>query len=369
MALEWWEYLIPFLFIPIMYVLSYIGVYVLTKIERFTKHTATKLDDRIIEYSKKPLKLIFIFAGLFLTVYYTLTKLFPNLGEYIVYETYSIEAGEKLVHGITLLEIANIFFKVLGILLVAYAVARLSNAFFDWYLFDMLQGRRRKRQTIFKFSKNIVAVLIYVIGILIILSSIGIEIGPLVAGLGIGGLAVALALRDTLSNFFAGAYLTAEQPIRVGDFIEISEKERGYVEEVGWRSTKIRTTENNILIIPNSKLADSVIINYEGPEPMISFWVPVGVSYNSNLDKVEKIVLKIAKEVMTKIEGGVPEFEPSMRYKEFGECSINFSVGLRAQTRGDMFKLRHEFIKRLKKAFDKEGIEIPYPQRDIHIKK
>lgn len=368
MAIQWWEYLIPILFLPLMYILSYIGVFILTKAERLAKHTENKLDDRIIRYSKKPLKLIFVFVGLFLGVYYTLAKLFPDMGSYVVYETYTMEAGKKVAHGITLLEVSNIFFMIVGILLIAYAVARLSNAFFDWYLFDILQGRKRRKQTVFKFSKNIVAIVIYVVGILIILSGLGVEVGPLVAGLGIGGLAVALALQDTLSNFFAGVYLTAEQPIRVGDFIEISETEKGYVEEIGWRSTKIKTVENNILIIPNSKLANAVIKNYEVPESELAFWVPVGVSYKSELDKVEKIVVKVAKEVM-KVEGGVPDFEPYVRFKEFGESSINFNVGLKARTRSDMFRLRHEFIKKLKKAFDKEGIEIPYPQMDVHLDK
>ncbi|MCD6415021.1 MAG: mechanosensitive ion channel family protein [Candidatus Diapherotrites archaeon] len=369
MTPQWLEYLIPILLIPLMYLLSYVGVFLLSKLERVARHTATKLDDRMIEYSKKPLKLIFVATGLYLAVYYTITELFPEMGKQIVYQIYTMEAGQKIAHGVTLLEASNTFFLMVGILLFTYAAVRLSNAFFDWYLLDMLQGRKRRRQTVFKFSKNIIAIVVYAIGFLIILSSIGIEIGPLVAGLGIGGLAVALALQDTLTNFFAGVYLTAEQPIRIGDFIQISSEEKGYVEEIGWRSTKIRTVENNLMVIPNSKLANSIITNYEGPHPELSFWVPIGVSYKSNLDKVEKVVLKVANDVMKDVEGGVPDFEPYVRYKEFGDSSINFSVGLRAKARGNMFLLRHEFIKRLKKAFDKEGIEIPYPQTDVHLKK
>ena len=140
MALEWWEYLVPILFIPLMYFLSYLAVIVLSKLERIARHTATKLDDRIIEYSKRPLKLIFVFLGVFLAVYYTLAKLFPSLGAQVIYETYTMEAGEKVVHGVTLMDASNTVFMILGVLLVAYAVARLANAFFDWYLFDMLQG-------------------------------------------------------------------------------------------------------------------------------------------------------------------------------------------------------------------------------------
>lgn len=355
MAAEWWEYLVPILFILVGYLIAKVIMYIVRKLEQASSKTQTTLDDRIIENLDRPLKLIFVLVGF----YFAVKEVFvlqPDL-------------SSRMIYGMTVLEASDIMFLVLTAFVIAYSMTKVIKAAFAWYLSDILKGSQKRRKTVFKFSQNIIFLVIYVIAALIVLSMLNIDIQPMLAGLGIGGLAVALAAQDTLSNFFSGFYLAADQPIRVGDYIKISDEQRGYVEEVGWRNTKIRTIDNNLMIIPNTKLADSVIINYEHPKPELVFWVPLGVAYNSNLDKVEKVTLKVAKEVMEKVEGGSPGFEPYMRYSEFGDSAISFSVGLAGKARGNKFVLRHEFIKRLKKEYDKEGIGIPFPQRDVHMKK
>ena len=137
------------------------------------------------------------------------------------------------------------------------------------------------------------------------------------ASLGIAGLAVALALQDTFSNFFSAVYITADRPVKVGDYIELENGLKGYVEDVGWRSTRLRTLPNNSIIIPNNKLAQSILTNYDAPKPEMSIVIPVGVSYNSDLEKVEKVTVDVAKKVLGSVEGGVADFEPFIRYKEF----------------------------------------------------
>ncbi|MDL1956411.1 MAG: mechanosensitive ion channel family protein [Candidatus Desulfofervidus auxilii] len=215
--------------------------------------------------------------------------------------------------------------------------------------------------------KNLIKGLILVLGALVILHTLGISITPLITTLGIGGLAVALALQDTLANLFAGLHILASKKIKPGDYIKLESGEEGYVTDITWRDTTIRQLPNNIVIIPNSKLASAIITNYNLPQKEMSVLVQVGVSYDSDLEKVEKVTIEVAKEVMREVNGGVPEFEPFIRYHTFDDFSINFTVILRAKEFVDQYLVKHEFVKRLKKRYDEEGIEIPFPIRTVFL--
>ncbi|RKX62343.1 MAG: mechanosensitive ion channel family protein, partial [Thermodesulfobacteriota bacterium] len=216
--------------------------------------------------------------------------------------------------------------------------------------------------------KIIIKVVIYFIGFILILNTLNINITPFITSLGIAGLAVGLALQDTLSNFFAGLYILISKKIKPGDYISLDSGIEGYVEDITWRNTTIRQLPNNIVIVPNSKLASSIVTNYYLPEKELAVLVQVGVSYNSDLEKVEKVTIEVAKEVMKEVPGGVPNFEPFIRYHTFGDFSINFTVILRAQTYVDRYLVTHEFIKRLHKRYKEEGIEIPFPIRTVYLK-
>jgi len=216
--------------------------------------------------------------------------------------------------------------------------------------------------------KIIIKVVIYFIGFILILNTLNISITPFITSLGIAGLVVGLALQDTLSNFFAGLYILISKKIKPGDYISLDSGIEGYVEDITWRNTTIRQLPNNIVIVPNSKLASSIITNYYLPEKELAVLVQVGVSYNSDLEKVEKVTIEVAKEVMKEVPGGVPNFEPFIRYHTFGDFSINFTVILRAQTYVDRYLVTHEFIKRLHKRYKEEGIEIPFPIRTVYLK-
>ena len=180
---------------------------------------------------------------------------------------------------------------------------------------------------------------------------------------------VGLALQNTISNFFAGLYVISERGINVGDFLELDNGISGWVEDVGWRSTRIRTLPNTIVIIPNSKLAESVIINQSLPEKQMSAVVECGVAYTSDLERVEKITLEVARKIQKEVPGAVRTFEPFMRYHTFGDSNINFSVILRVEKPGDRYLVIHEFIKALKKRYDEERIEISWPVRKIYYGK
>lgn len=215
---------------------------------------------------------------------------------------------------------------------------------------------------------NLTKILIFAIGILIILQALGISITPLITALGIGGLAVALALQDTLSNLFAGIHIIVSKQLKPGDYVQLDSGEEGYVIDVSWRNTAIRALPNNIIVVPNAKLASSIITNYHMPVKELSVLVQVGVSYDSDLEHVEKVTIDVAKQVMEEVPGGIKEFDPFIRYHTFGDSSINFTVILRVKEFTDKYLIKHEFIKRLHRRYKEEGIEIPFPIQTIYMK-
>ena len=168
-------------------------------------------------------------------------------------------------------------------------------------------------------------------GALIILNGLGISIAPILATLGVGGLAVALALKDTLSNFFAGFHIVATKQIRVGDYLKLDSGEEGYVHDISWRTTVIRTLAGNLVLVPNAKLTEMIVTNYTLQERGMAVTVGMGVHYTSDLAKVERVACEVAAEVMREVPGGVPDFVPFIRYHTFGESGINFSVILRVE--------------------------------------
>ncbi len=209
--------------------------------------------------------------------------------------------------------------------------------------------------------------LIVGIGLLIFLDSIGISITPILASLGVGSLAVALALQDTLANLFAGFYMIADKPIEPGHLVKLPGGEEGYVTRVGWRSTWIRLTNNNMLVIPNSKLSGGIIVNYDLPNREFVVIVPIGVHYGSDLDLVERVTLEVARDVMRTVTGGVAQFEPALRFQGFGDSAILLQVVLRAREFEAVPAIRHEFVKRVQARYRREGIVIPYPIRTLEF--
>lgn len=217
--------------------------------------------------------------------------------------------------------------------------------------------------------KNIIRVTVYSIGILIILDNLHISIAPLLTALGVGGLAIGLGLQETLSNFFSGLQILAARQIQVGNYIKLGSGEEGFVEDLNWRATVIRTLPGNHIIIPNKNLSGLVVTNYARPEPEMSIVFGLGVDYSSDLRKVEKVTIEVATDVQKTVEGAKRDFKPFIRYNQFGDSSINFSVILRGNSFTDQYLIKHEFVKRLKERYDKEGINIPFPIRTVYMNK
>ncbi len=251
-------------------------------------------------------------------------------------------------------------FVVGGVLLGAYIVRKAVNGALVWYASKDSKFIKIEKTSLMSL-RNLASIFIFAIAAMIILGQFGVEITPLLASLGIGGLAIALALQPTLSNYFAGMYIASDKTVRLGDYIEVNQDQRGYVEKMTWRSVWIRTISNNMIIVPNSKLAESIVVNYDQPGQPMWLWIPVGVAYSSDLDKVERTALKVAKKVARETGTGMEDSEPFVRYNEFGDSNIKFNMVFSIKKYDKQFELRDEFVKALKKEFNKKGIEISFP--------
>ncbi|MFW5658706.1 MAG: mechanosensitive ion channel family protein [Bacteroidota bacterium] len=209
-------------------------------------------------------------------------------------------------------------------------------------------------------------IVIFSIGILIALQTVGISIGPILTALGVGGLAVALALQPTLSNLFSGLSVTLTGKFKNGDFVELENGDAGYIEDISWRNTTIRTLFNNHVIVPNNQFADGVVKSFSWPTDYFSIFVECGVAYESDLQQVEQIALDTAMESIGTLQVDYDK-APLVRFYEFGDSSINFRVNFRTNDPTHRIHLPHEYVKRLKANFDENGITIPFPIRTLYF--
>lgn len=209
---------------------------------------------------------------------------------------------------------------------------------------------------------------VYLCGALVLLNTLGISITPILTALGVGGLAVALALQGSLANLFAGIHILVEKPIHVGDYIKLESGQEGYVVDIGWRTTRIRMLPNNMVIVPNAKLAESIVINYHLPEKRMSVPIPISVSYESDPTRIEAILAEEATSAIGHVPGLLAEPAPFVRFiPGFGESSLDFTLIVQVNEFVDQYLVQHELRKRIFARFQKEGIEIPFPQRVVHV--
>jgi small-conductance mechanosensitive channel len=331
------RWIMPFLFVAGGII---IGIFfeklVLKHLKRIAARTKWKGDEIIVSALRGMLLLWFILAGLFGAI--------------------SVIPMKK--------ELISLFEKFL---FIAFAVALMIAAAKALAGFVGLSFKRTKGKQPSTIFTNLAQLLVFLLGGLIILQSLGISITPLLTALGVGGIAVALALQDTLTNLFSGLYLIASRQIETGDYIRLENGDEGYVADVTWRNTTLRALSNNMIVVPNSRLASSIITNYNLLDKEMSVLVPVGVDYQSDLEQVERITIETAKKVMSEVRGGIPGFNPLVRYNAFGEYTIQFTVILRVREFTDQYLIKHEFIKRLHKRYQLEGIRIPYPARELTL--
>ncbi|MFZ5470973.1 MAG: mechanosensitive ion channel family protein [Myxococcota bacterium] len=310
----------------------------LARLARLAEKTASKKDDAVVASLRRPLPVWFLLGGAYVASH--LVQVPPDVGVVLEKALLSV-----LILSVTLWA-ANLASRLLQRELPAGGAAAVAAT---------------------GVVRQAVRIAVLAVGGLVLLGTLGISVTPVLTTVGIGGLAVALGLQETLANLFAGMQITLAGNICVGDFIKLESGEEGYVDDIHWRTTRVRTLPNNFVLIPNSRLAQSVVTNYHRPSKDMAVLVQVGVHYASNLDHVERVTGEVARTIMKTVKGGVPEFEPFIRYHTFADSSIDFTVILRAQELTDSFLVKHEFVKALSRAYAAEGIVIPFPIRAINL--
>lgn len=253
------------------------------------------------------------------------------------------------------------FLKVLNTIVLTFIIGEVFIFVYDRYA-DAKSNI--KAASLFHI---VIRLFVYSVGLFVISSVLHYDIKTLLTALGVGGLAVALALQDTLSNLFSGMHILASKQLKPGDYIKIDSGHEGYVIDINWRNTEIKTLLSNVVIVPNSKISSSVLTNYFNIQKSLFFQVEIGVDYNSDLEQVERVALDEAEKLLA-TSASVPEdFKPKVRFSEFAESSINMKVWLATDTYENQYLIKHEFIKAVQKRFAKENINIPFPIRTIHM--
>jgi MscS family membrane protein len=309
---------------------------------RLSLKTKTDLDDQLVAVSSRPLSII----AFLLVLRFVITELtFDPLAFFVI---------------------ANIIYSAL-VVVVAY----LAYALIDVLIVRTIKKFTSKTKsqvddTLVSLFSSVLKIALIIISFLYLLSLWGIEITPLLAGLGIAGLAVALALQPILSNIFSGASVVLDESVRVGDLIYLeSEGVRGKIEKIGLRSSRVLTFDNEYIVIPNNKLAEGVIQNIAQPEPKSRVVVPFGVAYGNEIDKVKKVILA----ELYNIENVSKEPEPFIRFMEMADSSLNFNAYFYVDSYEHRASSVDEANTRIYNALNKAGIEIPFPQRDVNLKK
>lgn len=318
----------------------------LTRRERVSPEA---LDTQILEAIRVPVVLFLLILGLFLG-FLVFTELTSSRFDYL--DEWNVWVRKAWV--------------VVIIGEVSHLASRLTQVLMGWYISRITARTSMDVDSkLLPPVKRILPLIIYTVGTLVALDSLDLSISPLLAGFGIGGLAVALAVQPTLSNFFAGTYLVTEGVLKPGDFIELDGGQSGFVVSVDWRSTKIRSRFNNLVIIPNSKMIDTIVTNYYSPTPAMNVIVNCGVSYDSDLAQVEKIVLEVAQGVIDNSPHAIKDVEPFFSFSDFGDSNIDFFIFLQANDRMGSFILKSEVIRHIHARFKQENIEINYPVRKL----
>ena len=309
---------------------------------RFTNFTPTNLDVSLVRAFRRPLTLGILALGIYLSI--VLPYDLPTEVRHFIDRA----AG------------------IVGVLLGVFAVGRLVSNLFSWYHEEIApQTRSTLDDRMMPMFQRMATGMVYVLGGLLTLDLLSVNISPLIAGLGLGGLAVALALQPTLSNLFAGTYVMTEGVVHPGDYIELENGVAGYVIDVGWRSTRLRTWTNNLVVVPNSRFAETIITNYQGPIPAVNIYLTCGVSYDSDLHLVERVCQEEMARLLDTDPRAVKEYGAYFAYESFDDSNITFYLFIQARDRNASFEVQSELIRMVQQRFREEGIVINYPMRTI----
>ncbi|MBU0615341.1 MAG: mechanosensitive ion channel family protein [Nanoarchaeota archaeon] len=308
---------------------------------KLTAKTKTKVDDLIVNSTYKHTSFLIILLGIRIAV---IPLSFSESVALIV---------NRLLDSLLIVVVIYVVLIVLMILLNSWGgvLAKKTRTPID----DQL----------IKFATSMLKIIALALALIMILDLWGVEVGPLLASLGIVGIALAFGLQSTLGNIFGGISLILDKAIRKGDIVKLESGERGTVYDVGLRSTKIKTFDNQILVVPNDKLATTIVENYNLPDPTIRINIPFGVEYGSDPDQVKKVALATLKGVPHVIDDPAPK----VWFTEMADFALNFKMMFYVDNLENKWDAHQEVITKLYNALRKNSIGIPFPTRTIYMKK
>jgi len=352
---KWLEHWVTWAFFGGYLVLTWVAAWVAKRvmkgvITRLTARSQTALDDRLVEVSTRPVGAAVLAVGLRLSLE-TLQTGIPSLAEGGRYAT-QFGWAQQIVLALLIL-----------------AVTRLVNALMkagaDWYLHELAGNSRATwDKELLPLIKRVLSLVIYFIGISIILDEcFGLEITALITTAGVASLAVALAAQETLSNMLGGLVILVDRPFRVGDLIELTDGKSGTVVEIGLRSTRIRQFDGNALVVPNKDMASSRIINYALPNERAAIRQTIGVAYGTDIEKAKRVLLDTLKAHPEVLEDPAP----GVWFTTFNASSLDLFMSAWVESYNDRFRVMDELNVAILRAFRENRIEIPYPQRDVHV--
>lgn len=306
---------------------------------KLTKKTKTDIDDLIVAGTNKPISLILLLVGVRLA---------------IIPHRISGDILDVTEHGISSLIIATVTY--IAIVVVDIFISNWGSKFAS-------RTESKVDDEIVSLFQKFSRITLSFIGLIFILDIWGIKVGPLLASLGIAGLAVAFALQNTLGNIFGGISLIVDKSITVDDFIKLDDGTQGLVADIGLRSTKLKSPDGDLIIIPNGKLADSKIYNYHKPMPKTRVTIEFGVKYGSDVDKIKKIVLDETK----KVKAILSDPEPQAVFEELGEFALKFRVFFWVISIEKKIEAKETALAAIYSALNKNKIIIPFPTRTVYI--
>lgn len=256
--------------------------------------------------------------------------------------------------------LSNLFYSLV-ILITTMVALRIVRVLFKKALY--INPDDNSFEDLLPFLENLARIGLLALTTYFLLKVWGIDVTPLIASAGVAGVALAFAAQDTVSNFFGGIAIFTDKPFKLGDQILIDGKHRGHVYKIGARSTKIKTVDNVLVTIPNSVIANNAIYNETGYDPKMRLRVEVGISYGTDLEKAEKVLMQVLRENKNILE----DPEPLVLFTAFSDSSINVMLVGTVANPQMIPQVTHEVVKQTYKVLRDVGIEIPFPQRDIHL--
>ncbi len=323
----------------------------------FVAKTQTALDDKLLDVCGAGLYRIAFIAGIFISLDFfehgirSESKLLPKpLIEIYPFLNTILVILDAILFIIFIFIVINILFKVVNITV-------------EWYAEKInAKDDRDLSGSLFPLLQKVAKILLFALGVVIVLAKFKVDISAFVVSLGVGSLAIALAAQDTISNMISGFIIMTDRPFRIGDRIKYADNQTGDVVEIGIRSTKIQDFDNNIVIIPNNEIVKSRLVNITYPTTLTRVVVDVGVAYGSDINKVKQLMLQAAQEdefLSTKMP-------PDVFFINFGDSSLDFRLIARTDDYRNAWAMQCRMREKIYELFNKEGIEIPFPQRVIH---